>query len=137
MKVYVVEAGVYSDRYIEGVYATPESAMAANPGGKWEHSEGEYGGERWQRWGNDLDWDSARSIAEYDVPAPDSIDAAWSEAEAALPAGGRIDRLNRNGPKDWTAYASEAPHLGMEMGAHNTPAAALRALAEKLRERTG
>jgi hypothetical protein len=64
-----------------------------------------------------------------------ALDAAWAEAEAALPEGWHIDRLHRNGPKDWTAYASEAPYLGLEMGAHNTPAAALRALAAKLRER--
>ena len=67
----------------------------------------------------------------------ESLDAAWAEAEAALPDGWHIDRLNRNGPKDWTAYASEAPHLGLEMGAHNTPAAALRALAARLREVKG
>ena len=70
-----------------------------------------------------------------EVQPADSIDAAWTEAEAALPEGWHIDRLNRNGPQDWTAYASEAPHLGLEMGAHNTPAAALRALTTRLKAR--
>lgn len=68
MKVYVAERGVYSDRYVQGVYATPEAAMAANPGGnKWEVDEGESGSYRWRRWMNDLDWDSAVSIGEYEV----------------------------------------------------------------------
>ncbi len=63
MKVYVAERGVYSDRWIEGVYLTPEDAISANPGGSWEVTE--YGGLR--RWMNDMDWDSAASIEEFEV----------------------------------------------------------------------
>jgi hypothetical protein len=64
VKVYVVERGVYSDRYVEGAYGSLEAAQAANPGTAWEESE--YGG--WRRWMNELDWDSAVSISEHDVP---------------------------------------------------------------------
>ena len=92
--------------------------------------------------------------------ASDSLDAAWAEAEAALPEGWRIAELSRgvadvNDPKQrhhgywWNAYATpEADTVipGMEElvdddgavwneGHGPTPAAALRDLAAKLLER--
>jgi hypothetical protein len=30
-KVYIVETGIYDDRSVAGVYASPEAAMAAHP----------------------------------------------------------------------------------------------------------
>jgi hypothetical protein len=73
VKVYIVEMGCYSDRYVEGVYATAELAMAANPipdeipsryrtksPAAWrEHPDG--------RWTNGLDWDMAGEIWEATV----------------------------------------------------------------------
>jgi len=65
--------------------------------------------------------------------APDSLDAAWSEAEAALPWWG-VDE------KAWTAEAAEQADGGdwpAIFGDGDTPAAALRALAARLREAKG
>jgi hypothetical protein len=67
MKVYVVERNVYSDRYIEGVYATPESAIAANPSGDWQKHEDDIDGQVWRSWDNGLDWDAYAYIREMDV----------------------------------------------------------------------
>ncbi len=74
--------------------------------------------------------------------APDSLDAAWAEAEAALPEGWTLDALRRGGNGVWHAYADSNQHLGGpyrgrpfadEAGA--THVAALRALAYRLRAR--
>lgn len=87
--VYVATCGVYSDRYIEGVYATPEAAMAANPGGTFTLYAGEQGGYRWRRWMNDLDWSSACSIDEYEVRGLLAAERArLAEAVRALPVEG-------------------------------------------------
>jgi hypothetical protein len=67
MKVYVVERNVYSDRYLEGVYATPEAAMAANPSPKWEAVEDDVDGKVWRIWDNGLDWSLYASISEHEV----------------------------------------------------------------------
>lgn len=69
----------------------------------------------------------------------DGLEAAWAAAEAALPEGWVIwdvRRHERRGrPDEWEVYAS--PRMGGRPGAHGAgldPAAALRALAERLRD---
>ena len=78
--------------------------------------------------------------------APDSLDAAWSEAEAALPEGYVIESVSRQrswwgvDEKAWTAEAAEQADGGdwpAIFGDGDTPAAALRALAARLREAKG
>ena len=79
MKVYLVEFGCYADRWIAGVYATPEAAMAANPPPR-EGIEGDFkkgqcerpGG--WRQvepghWSNGLDWADHAVIDEFEVEA--------------------------------------------------------------------
>lgn len=56
MKVYIAERGVYEDRWIEGVYATPDLAMAANPGTDWRYYPDD------ESWSNQLDMDDACRI---------------------------------------------------------------------------
>jgi hypothetical protein len=75
---------------------------------------------------------------------PDSLDAAWADAEAALPGGWVLDRLwdrlwDRESKAQWTARAVGGGSYTafIESEPCTTPAAALRALAERLRERTG
>ena len=69
--------------------------------------------------------------------AADSLDAAWAEAEAALPEGWRLASLLSPGDysfdeRGWEMHAQNED--GKTRRAHGpTPAAALRALAEKLR----
>ena len=70
----------------------------------------------------------------------DSLDAAWAEAEAALPKGWRLDCLSNLDPPaadegGWNATATlyEDVDIDHEHGQGPTPAAALRALAERLR----
>ncbi len=73
-----------------------------------------------------------------------TLDAAWAEAEAALPEGWQFElgRLNFDG--EWEAFAKSrafweddlrVPNREQQIAAGEgpTPAAALRALAEKLR----
>lgn len=73
----------------------------------------------------------------------DSLDAAWAEAEAALPEGWQLVLL-RGLAGDYSAHAediSKRPddgswtHEEERFAFGRTPAAALRALAAKLRER--
>jgi hypothetical protein len=62
------------------------------------------------------------------------LGCAWAEAEAALPEGGRIEYVEWISP----GYRAAASIMGEWFyGEGDTPAAALRALAERLRERTG
>lgn len=72
-----------------------------------------------------------------DVPAqPDSLDAAWAEAEAALPEGWYISNVRSKSPGGrWSASATLHGH---DTGANysgfgETPPAALRALAARFR----
>lgn len=70
-----------------------------------------------------------------------SLDAAWAEAEAALPEGWRMDALRTiRSPayRDpvWQALVTDGPYVAIS-GEGATPAAALRSLAEKLREPAG
>lgn len=82
---------------------------------------------------------------------PDSLDVAWAEAEAALPEGWVIRRLERPYADDgWEVVAGvpEPPGdrdygygpgegdggWGPELADGPTPAGALRALAAKLRD---
>lgn len=77
-----------------------------------------------------------------EAPA-DSLDAAWAEAEAALPEGWAIDGLYRvvartSLEREWEVIVHEDDWQGDEDNHHGrgpTPAAALRALAARLRER--
>jgi hypothetical protein len=78
------------------------------------------------------------------IRSPDSLDAAWVAAEAALPEGWVLDRLwdrlwDREVRAQWTARAVDGGLYTafIESEPCLTPAAALRALAAKLRERTG
>jgi len=71
----------------------------------------------------------------FDDERPDSLDAAWAEAEAALPEGWQLRGVERQGVK-WLANADEPRGAAWNV-AHayaETPAAVLRALAAKLRE---
>jgi hypothetical protein len=76
--------------------------------------------------------------------AHDSLDAAWAEAEAALPDGwigpslGPELAIKRSGWV-WRAFSwDRATPRGVLIEGHGpTPAAALRALAAKLREMAG
>jgi len=72
-------------------------------------------------------------------PGADSLDAAWAEAEAALPEGWYWGVVSTGMPGD-DAYRASASPNGWVMDDHHveswaaTPAAALRALAVKLKE---
>jgi hypothetical protein len=65
---------------------------------------------------------------------PDSVDAAWAEAEAALPKGGIHLHSPGGNPRVYWAEGIDPRRMisASEMGP--TPAAALRALTAKLRE---
>ena len=67
---------------------------------------------------------------------PDSLDAAWAEAEAALPEGWEISSLHLVAPEEWRATANSTTDDEMRFLNGDGPslAAALRALAAKLRE---
>lgn len=70
---------------------------------------------------------------------PDSLDEAWADAEAALPEGWWFTALSR-GHDGYVAKAHDGTVINhrvwtIEKGFGPTPAAALRALAVKLRER--
>jgi hypothetical protein len=73
--VYIVEQGLYSDRGIVGVYATPEAAMTEHPLPKkiLKHTEREGGwqpltdAESGQEWHNGLIWDDCKTIKRYTV----------------------------------------------------------------------
>jgi hypothetical protein len=74
------------------------------------------------------------------VRPPETLDDAWAEAEAALPEGGYISRLGHDWPDaDWFAkaqvyYPADETGNSLAGGRGPTPAAALRALAAKLKE---
>jgi hypothetical protein len=84
---------------------------------------------------------------------PDSLDAAWAEAEAALPEGWTLSGVHRSGQRGQTkrqAYIAAAwggrllgqsvapsPEKGRRIAYADSPAAALRALAKRLREMVG
>ena len=80
-----------------------------------------------------------------DAALAESLDAAWAEVEAALPEGWWIARIelsgmttedmggNRDRLTWWEAWA-RGPKDKDAKGVADTPAAALRALAAKLRE---
>lgn len=78
-----------------------------------------------------------------DSIVPGTLDAAWAAVLAALPDGWTLDSLQfRRSPERewWEAFAAEADYQGAEdlhMASGPTPAAALRALAEKLAEVKG
>lgn len=77
-----------------------------------------------------------REAVEAFGESPDSLDAAWAEAKAALPPGHTMD-LTLEDHVDggrflaWTMRHTDSAIL---RGEGPTPAAALRALAAKLRE---
>lgn len=93
--------------------------------------------------GRDL-WDLRAAIS---AEARPSLDATWAEAEAALPEGWAllIGNERSQGELGWWATASESPDATTRGGwrivsssanavLHDTPAAALRALAARLAE---
>ncbi len=67
----------------------------------------------------------------------DSLDAAWAAAEAAVPEGWRGPSVGP-GRNCWRAFAWEyaTPHRDPTSGEGDTPAAALRALAVILAEKS-
>jgi hypothetical protein len=74
------------------------------------------------------------------LPEPDSLDAAWAEAEAALPKRGfwHLTGLTRRVGGSWRASAgllndTFEHYVVRRDGFGPTPTAALRALAERLR----
>lgn len=82
-----------------------------------------------------IDADRACPECYFDDRA-DSLDAAWAEAEAALPEGWAITNLGVT-QDGWQAWATLVPSHDEEFEAEYgpTPVAAVRALAAKLRER--
>ena len=76
-------------------------------------------------------------------PAPDSLDAAWAEAEAAMPAGWFGPAIGPTktwsgveAPETkWSASVSGPTPNDRRIAVAATPATALRALASALRER--
>ena len=102
----------------------------------------------------DLRWEDVHAVIDATLDAADSLDAAWAEAEAALPAGWVVGAVTRNSQRGHTAaqawFAScyresgdplpPTGHAGKgrypqsrQIAYGLTPATALRALAEKLR----
>lgn len=78
--------------------------------------------------------------------SPDSLDAAWAEAEAALPEGWAMLQLHHTAMMDQRWQAEAQSRIGPVVAWNRvrtviaeglTPAAALRALTAKLRERAG
>jgi hypothetical protein len=72
------------------------------------------------------------ATAGIDSLAPEGLDAAWAEAEAALPEGWRLSVAQH--PDNYAAFATP-PTLrrgGAPVGLGPTPAVALRALAARL-----
>ena len=93
-------------------------------------------------WALDYHRRAAAVLGERGVFLPDgsdSLDAAWAEAEAALPKGWVVAGLNLDlwalsrGEQVWVAAAGH-PLDSSTFAEAPTPAAALRALAAKLRE---
>jgi hypothetical protein len=84
----------------------------------------------------------ARIVAEATAaasPPKGGLDAAWAEAEAALPGGWRIDYLSQKEDRTaWGVWARDrwvpgkGPH-GQAWAEGPTPEAALRALTARLR----
>ena len=61
----------------------------------------------------------------------DCLHCAFEEAEAALPEGWKLERLDLGAWGSWWAYAGRGS--AREHGEGDTPAAALKALAARLR----
>jgi hypothetical protein len=84
--------------------------------------------------------DPAQAVMhEWRLSTPDSLDAAWAEAEAGLP---ETSVLSLEGPAEYhpRSYKAKAFKWGQDgdcsdYGYGPTPAAALRALAAELRKR--
>lgn len=72
-------------------------------------------------------------------PPADSLDAAWAEAEAALPEGHTMDLVLENHVDGgrYLAWTMRHTDTAIIRGEGPTPAAALRALTARLRERAG
>jgi hypothetical protein len=71
VKVYVVEEGVYAERWVSGVYASLEAAQEANPIPE-QPTTTTYDGQGWRQvreghWTNGLDYGELVAITEYDV----------------------------------------------------------------------
>ncbi len=79
MKCYVVEGGEYEQRYIAGVFDSPERAMAAFPG-KWART----------LWLNEKAYRQDWSSADYDIHEEDFTNSG-AEVEARLVQRQRYD----------------------------------------------
>jgi hypothetical protein len=147
MKVYVLETGVYENRGVSGIFDAPKRAMAAAKG-KWTRSTYTDGdGTQGVSWTNDLDWDGAASVSEWEVASEGptrSVDQATVQVYVPLNGG-------------W-AYLPESPEslelardAAVVMGVHrrrkvwreakpteiDTRIAAMASAAEKLGEAMG
>jgi len=67
VKVYVLETGCYENRAVAGIFDNPERAMAQAKGEWMRETYFKDDGTPVVSWSNDLDWDSAASVSEYDV----------------------------------------------------------------------
>lgn len=80
-----------------------------------------------------LEWIEAERLARLGQREDAPLDAAWREAEAALPDRFQIERLHTQDGHVWEVDAI-GPDDGWLHGSGSTPAAALQALAARLRE---
>ena len=85
-------------------------------------------GDRWEEV-----WPKMPTIDRKAARAPGSLDAAWAEAEAALPEGWHLWLRFDSGRRRCRIEAI-GPTGSTRQMTRDTPAAALRALAERLRE---
>lgn len=120
-----------------GLQATLDATQAVEPcrhDAKWLDSYTRWAIEMHeQRKSEPGTWSAARSSS-----APAELDAAWKEAEEALPEGWWIRDVARDGNATlyrWQADAVGPKHWEEEYGEGSTPAAALIALAATLARR--
>jgi hypothetical protein len=66
VKVYVLEIGAYDERYVAGVFTTPEAAMAGYPHGEWKHSTWACQGVERRNWVNEHGDDRA-DVSEFEL----------------------------------------------------------------------
>jgi hypothetical protein len=90
-------------------------------------------------------WDNMRGNRNWSEHLPDSLDAAWAEAEATSAERGLViyqivrlsddPAINEQFPAIWRVEAGNVHNRAQDVrGTGPTPAAALRALAAKLRD---
>lgn len=79
--VYLLETGCYEDRYVSGVYATPEAAMKAWSPTRPDGSRGVYGREYGKRAGDPwpYEWSGPDEDGHY------TFGADWEDAATIMP----------------------------------------------------